>query len=98
MLLLTNRKPKKDMIDELSVFLPPKQTKDLVDWLFQEIEILKKERKVPPSQTPTPPPPPSKKTTEKAKKQKKSKKEKKTKKDVSYVIKLDVLKIMNHFY
>ena len=47
LLLLTNRKPKREMIDELNVFLPKSKTASLVDWLFGEIEALKSKRRVP---------------------------------------------------
>ena len=47
LLLLTNRKPKREMIEELNVFLPKSKTESLVDWLFGEIEALKSKRRVP---------------------------------------------------
>merc|ERR1712062_596486 len=46
LLLLGHRKPKREVIKDLEVFLSPKQTQELVDWLFDEIEALKLERKI----------------------------------------------------
>merc|ERR1719427_1632250 len=76
LICLKNRKPKKEMIKELEVFLPPQQTRTLVDWLFNEIELLKNKRKVP-GKGSTP------KKTEKVRKDKKVKKSKKSKRQES---------------
>merc|ERR1712141_284897 len=46
LLLLGHRKPKKEVIKDLEVFLSTSQTRELVDWLFDEIEALKLERKI----------------------------------------------------
>ena len=82
--LLQNRRPRREMIKELEVFLPPQQTKTLVDWLFNEIDLIKKERKVDgPGGTP--------KKSEKPKKEKKVKKSKKSKRQVNRKFKGTIL-------
>merc|ERR1719454_2545404 len=69
LLLLTNRKSKQEMMSELNIFLSPRKTQELVDWLFTEIDALKSKRKVPQTRE-----------KEKSKEHKKDKREKKKKK------------------